>query len=237
MALPRHGFLLALAGSMAVHAAVLILPGMEFEPRPGPAPATVVKVTLAAVQNEPAAAEKQPIPKSKNEPVVAEKQPVRKSKLRPAPRPARVVPQAAPRDEPVPEPVANPPFIAASGAAENQAPRVAAPVSEAPVQLATASKARASEPDYVARYLHNPPPSYPWQARRMGVEGRVVLHVEILPDGNTGRIDIRQSSGHELLDQAAISAVGGWRFDPARVAGEPITAWADVPISFRLTDR
>jgi protein TonB len=71
----------------------------------------------------------------------------------------------------------------------------------------------------------------------MGVEGRVVLHVEILPNGNTGRIDIRQSSGHELLDQAAIRAVGAWRFDPARVAGEPITAWADVPISFRLTDR
>lgn len=206
---------------MAVHAAVLNWTGMEFEPRPGPAPATVVRVTLAAVQNEPVGAEK---------PVT------REQRLRPVPRPERIVAKAAPRDEPVPEPVANPP-IAAPGAAENQAPRVAAPAPEAPVQLATVSRARASEPDYVARYLHNPPPSYPWQARRMGVEGRVVLHVEILPDGNTGRIDIRQSSGHELLDQAAISAVGGWRFDPARVAGEPITAWADVPISFRLTDR
>lgn len=220
MVSPRYGFLLALAGSLAVHGAVLILPGMEFEPRPGPAPATVVKVTLAAVQNEPVGAEK---------PLTRERRP------RPVPRPERVVAKAAPREEPVPEPVANPPFIA-PGAVENQAPRVAAPVAEAPVQLATVSKARASEPDYVARYLHNPPPSYPWQARRMGVEGRVVLHVEILPNGNTGRIDIRQSSGHELLDQAAIRAVGAWRFDPARVAGEPITAWADVPISFRLTE-
>jgi len=102
--------------------------------------------------------------------------------------------------------------------------------------LATVSKARAREPDYVARYLHNPPPPYPWQARRMGIEGRVVLHVEILQNGNTGRIEIRQSSGHELLDQAAIRAVGDWRFDPARAAGTPITAWADVPISFRLTE-
>lgn len=221
MASPRHGFLLALAGSLAVHAAVLTWSGMEFALRPGPAPATVVKVTLAAVQNEPVGAEK---------PLIRERRP------RPVPRPERVVAKAAPREQPAPEPVANPPFIA-PGAVENQAPRVAAPVAEAPVQLATVSKARASEPDYVARYLHNPPPSYPWQARRMGVEGRVVLHVEILPNGNTGRIDIRQSSGHELLDQAAIRAVGAWRFDPARVAGEPITAWADVPISFRLTDR
>jgi protein TonB len=120
---------------------------------------------------------------------------------------------------------------------ENQAPRVPAPALEAPVQLAAVPKARASEPDYIVRYLYNPPPQYPWQARRMGIEGRVVLHVEILQNGNSGRIEIRQSSGHELLDQAAIKAVGGWRFDPARIAGSRITAWADVPISFRLTDR
>ena len=105
------------------------------------------------------------------------------------------------------------------------------------MQLASVPQARASEPDYVARFLHNPPPQYPWQARRMGIEGRVVLQVEILQNGSAGRIEIRRSSGHELLDQAAIEAVGGWRFDPARVAGEPITAWAEVPISFRLTER
>jgi protein TonB len=122
---------------------------------------------------------------------------------------------------------------------ENQGPRVPAPApaAEPPVQLATVPKTRSSEPDFIVRYLHNPPPQYPWQARRLGIEGRVVLHVEILQNGNSGRIEIRQSSGHELLDQAAIKAVGGWRFDPARIAGSPITAWADVPISFRLTER
>jgi protein TonB len=213
--------LLAVAGSMAIHAAVLTWGGMEFVPRPEPAPATVVKVTLAAVQNEP---------------VVAEKPVTPKAKLRPVPRPERVVPQATAREEPVAEPIAKPSFIAQS-VVENQPPRVAAAAPEAPIQLATAPAVRANEPDYVARYLHNPPPSYPWQARRMGIEGRVVLQVEILQNGNAGRIEIRRSSGHELLDQAAIKAVGGWRFEPARVAGTPITAWAEVPISFRLTDR
>jgi protein TonB len=221
MVSPRHGFLLALAGSMAVHAAVLTWAGLEFAPRPEPAPTTVIKVMLAAAENEPA---------------VAEKHVTRTPKLRPVPRPERVVSQATPRKEPVPEPIANQPFIAQSSA-ENQAPRVPAPAPEAPIQLATVPRARASEPDYIARYLHNPPPPYPSQARRMGIEGRVVLQVEILQNGNAGRIEIRRSSGHELLDQAAIKAVGGWRFDPARVAGAPITAWADVPISFRLTDR
>lgn len=212
----RHGFLLALAGSTAVHAAVLTWAGMEFSPPPGPAPATVVKVTLAAAQNES---------------LVAEKPVTRKSRIRPAPRPERVVAQPTPREEPVPEPTANQSLIA-QDTVENRAP---AP--QPPLQLATAPTARASEPDHIARYLHNPPPAYPWQARRMGIEGRVVLQVEILPNGNAGRIEIRQSSGHELLDQAAIKAVAGWRFEPARIAGTSIVAWADVPISFRLTDR
>ena len=69
------------------------------------------------------------------------------------------------------------------------------------------------------------------------MEGRVILRVEILPSGETGRIEVRQSSGHDLLDQAAVKAVGGWRFTPVRTAGAIVTAWAEVPISFRLTER
>lgn len=227
MASPRHGFLLALAASVAVHGAVLTWSGMEFARPPESAPAPVIKVTLAAVQVEP---------------VVTEKPVTRKSSARPVPQPERVVPLATPREEPVPEIIAKQ-FPVVQSVAEIQAPRAPAPAPaaaaapEPPLHLATVPKAYASEPDYGARYLHNPPPSYPWQARRMGVEGRVVLQVEILPNGNAGRIEIRQSSGHALLDQAAIKAVGGWRFDPARIAGEPIIAWAEVPISFRLTGR
>jgi protein TonB len=70
----------------------------------------------------------------------------------------------------------------------------------------------------------------------MGIEGRRV-HVEILQSGGAGRIEIRQSSGHDMLDQAAIKAVTGWRFEPARISGTAITAWADVPIRFKLDDR
>lgn len=223
MVSPRHGFLLALAGSVAVHAAVLTWSGMEFALPPEPTPAPAIKVTLAAVQIEPA---------------VTEKAVTRKTGSRPVSRPGRVAPQATPRDDPVSETIANPSPVIQSVAA-NPALRPPAPAAapEPPIQLATVPQARASEPDYVARYLHNPPPPYPWQARRMGIEGRVVLQVEILPNGNAGRIEIRQSSGHALLDQAAIKAVGGWRFDPARIAGAPIIAWAEVPVSFRLTER
>ena len=218
----RHSFGWALTGSIAVHAAALTWGTLEFTPHPVPTQETVIEVKLDAAQSEPVAEDKRP-----TEP--------RKLPLPAQPRPQRA-PQLTPRNEPAPERAAAQPFIA-QNAVENEAPRTIAPAAEAPAQVAVVPEARAREPDYVARYLHNPPPQYPWQARRMGIEGRVVLHVEILQSGGAGRIEIRQSSGHDMLDQAAITAVTGWRFAPARISGAPITAWADVPISFRLTDR
>lgn len=216
-----------MTGSIAVHAAALTWGTLEFTPQPVPTQETVIEVKLDAAQSEPVAEEKRP-----TEP--------RKLRLpaqpQPQPQAQRTVPELTPRNEPAPERAAAQPFIA-QNAVESEAPRTAAPAAGAPVQLAVVQEARAREPDYVARYLHNPPPQYPWQARRMGIEGRVVLHVEILQNGGAGRIEIRQSSGHDMLDQAAITAVTSWRFAPARISGATITAWADVPISFRLTDR
>lgn len=212
-----------MTGSIAVHAAALTWGTLEFTPQPVPTQETVIEVKLDAAQSEPVAEEKRPA-----EP--------RKLRLPARPQPQRTIAQQTPRNEPAPERAAAQPFIA-QNAVESDAPRTIAPAAEAPAQVAVVPEARAREPDYVARYLHNPPPQYPWQARRMGIEGRVVLHVEILQSGGAGRIEIRQSSGHDMLDQAAIMAVTGWRFAPARISGAPITAWADVPISFRLTDR
>lgn len=223
----RRSFGWALTGSVVAHAAALAWGTLEFAPPPAPVPPTAIEVKLAAAQKESAFEEKQAVEPQKLP---------RTAKPQPQPQPQRPILQTAARNGPVPERAAPQPFTAQSPV-ETEAPRAAAPTQEAPVQLAIVPEPRARERDYVARYLHNPPPPYPWQARRMGVEGRVVLHVEILQSGDAGRIEIRHSSGHEMLDQAAINAVSGWRFAPARVSGAPITAWADVPISFKLTDR
>lgn len=112
------------------------------------------------------------------------------------------------------------------------APQTAAsPVSPA-VPLATAD----TEPDYHAAYLHNPPPVYPMSARRMGIQGRVVLHVEVQADGICGQITIRQSSGYAMLDNAALQTVRNWHFAPARHAGQAVSRWFLVPIQFSLKD-
>ena len=109
---------------------------------------------------------------------------------------------------------------------------VAAPASIAAVVPAIPD----TEPDYKASYLNNPPPSYPMVARRMGLQGRVVLNVEVLASGVCGEINIHKSSGYTMLDNAALQTVKSWRFMPARQAGHAVDKWFMIPIQFSLKD-
>lgn len=92
------------------------------------------------------------------------------------------------------------------------------------------------EPDYQASYLKNPVPSYPMVARRMGWQGKVVLNVEVLANGSPGQINLHQSSGHDVLDKAALKAVSKWRFVAARQNGQTVAKWFLVPIPFILKE-
>ena len=92
-------------------------------------------------------------------------------------------------------------------------------------------------PRYDADYLRNPAPAYPAIARRLHLEGRVVLRVRVGPKGAALETLVDTSSGYDILDQAAVAAVRAWRFAPARQGGAAIEAWVQVPVAFRLTDR
>lgn len=96
------------------------------------------------------------------------------------------------------------------------------------------SSASITLPRFNAAYLNNPAPIYPPVARRMGEQGRVVLHVRVRADGTPVEVTIDRSSGSSRLDQAAIEAVRHWRFIPARRGEAPVEAPVLVPISFTL---
>jgi len=87
-----------------------------------------------------------------------------------------------------------------------------------------------------ARYRDTPRPEYPDAARRAGREGRVLLRVLIDDQGEAKAVEVSASSGSEVLDQAATSAIKRWRFHPARAGDQPIESWVSVPIDFRLTE-
>ncbi|MBI5117686.1 energy transducer TonB [Candidatus Poribacteria bacterium] len=85
-------------------------------------------------------------------------------------------------------------------------------------------------------YLHNPKPEYPRAARQAGHEGTVTLLVEVFPNGRTGEVRVDKTSGHELLDKAAIEAVRKWRFVAAKKGANPAAAWVKIPVEFSLED-
>lgn len=88
-----------------------------------------------------------------------------------------------------------------------------------------------------AQALSNPKPEYPPVAIRRGYEGTVVLEVEVLPDGAVGDVRVKSSSGHAILDRAAVDAVRLWRYEPARSLGRSRRSLVEEPVRFRLVDR
>jgi periplasmic protein TonB len=91
-------------------------------------------------------------------------------------------------------------------------------------------------PTFDAAYLKNPKPLYPPVARRMKLEGTVILQVLVSAEGKPELVHLAKSSGSSVLDQAALTAVQGWSFVPARQGNNSISAWVDVPLRFRLVD-
>ncbi len=86
----------------------------------------------------------------------------------------------------------------------------------------------------IPAYRHNEQPHYPVMAKRRGYQGEVVLHVLVDSRGSVSEIEIKATSGHSILDRAALAAVKRWRFFPAIAGGKPVAMWVDVPIDFRL---
>jgi len=85
------------------------------------------------------------------------------------------------------------------------------------------------------KYAENPKPLYPLEARKKGYEGEVVLRVEVLSNGRVNQVEVKKSSGYELLDRSALHTVKGWKFIPAKKGESPIPLWVNIPIKFTLT--
>ncbi|CAB1369281.1 Protein TonB [Denitratisoma oestradiolicum] len=101
-------------------------------------------------------------------------------------------------------------------------------------QSAPAPVPALTQPRFDADYLDNPAPPYPPMARRLGEQGRVILRVHVLPNGQASEIHIQTSSNSSRLDQSARDTVSRWRFLPAQRGEEAIAAWVLVPIAFSL---
>lgn len=155
----------------------------------------------------------------------------------PPPPPEAVKPKPQPRlmstPKPTPSAIATPPDPEPVAEAVAEIPAPPAP----PAAPSTAPPAEpvVVPPNFVAAYLNNPPPVYPYAAKLRRETGEVRLRVLVTREGTAGDVRIEQSSGSTSLDQAAREVVfRKWRFVPAKRGDETIEAWVIVPVVFEL---
>jgi protein TonB len=86
-----------------------------------------------------------------------------------------------------------------------------------------------------AKIIDQPAPVYPSSVRQAGVQGTVVLHVIIGPDGKVSQLAV--VSGDPVLAQAAMDAVRRWRYMPTLIAGNPVEVDTTISVPFVLDDK
>jgi TonB family protein len=83
-----------------------------------------------------------------------------------------------------------------------------------------------------ANVLRHPTPKYPLAARREHLAGAGSFFLEIdTISGAVTHVTVSKSTGHTILDQAAISALRQWRFAPHSAVE------VSVPITFSMDSR
>jgi protein TonB len=155
----------------------------------------------------------------------------------PTPQPVQPTPTPAATPQPSPAPLAIAPSAAATAATAAAPTAVAAPPAAASTGTAVSAPpapAKVELPSSSADYLNNPKPPYPALSKRLGEQGRVIVRVWIGTDGIASQASVKQSSGFDRLDQAAVATVLKWRYVPGKRGGVPEAMWFDVPVNWVL---
>lgn len=79
---------------------------------------------------------------------------------------------------------------------------------------------------------------YPLMARKVGMQGVVLVRCRVTRDGTPVAVEVARASSHPLLDQAAlrsVARVGHFPAIPAEVAGDVVNL--TIPLRFSLSER
>jgi TonB family protein len=91
------------------------------------------------------------------------------------------------------------------------------------------------EVDVKAEILSRPEAGYTREARRVGMQGNVVLKVLLLPNGKIDRVRVVRRVPYGLTENA-IRAACEIKFKPAVKAGAEVSQWVTLEYVFRLAN-
>lgn len=104
-------------------------------------------------------------------------------------------------------------------------------ISSAPTFTPFTVSPRLRNREEVARALQR---NYPPMLKDAGVGGKVLVWFLIDENGKVRKYQVKESSGHEALDQAALKVADVMEFTPALNRDQKVAVWVALPIEFSV---
>ncbi|HLZ43921.1 MAG TPA: TonB family protein [Candidatus Sulfotelmatobacter sp.] len=101
-----------------------------------------------------------------------------------------------------------------------------------PVNSLRGGATRTPQQSSANRIIHQVAPEYPPKAKAQGIQGPVVLDVQVGGDGRVSGVQV--ISGDPVLADAAVSAVKQWIYTPFSVDGKPVERQSRITLRFTL---
>jgi len=137
------------------------------------------------------------------------------------------------------------PPIAASSQVKGQSPLHSVPATAAAITAPAATGSPAvsrsaatrnydtgtvAEQSYEAAYLYSPPPPYPYAAKKLKLQGTVIVRVLMSREGLPKKVVLEKTSGVRVLDETTVEWVmKNYKFKPA-----PHEFLVNVPVEYKL---
>lgn len=86
----------------------------------------------------------------------------------------------------------------------------------------------------LAKVKFRPSIKYPFKARKFGYEGKVILHLHVSEKGNVERVEIKKSSGFNVLDNEAMKYGSKFEFYPYKKSNINVPVIIILPVVFQL---
>lgn len=91
-----------------------------------------------------------------------------------------------------------------------------------------------SDLDTPPRPTSKPPPRYPKELLKKKQGGRVLILVTVDEQGFVSNASVKEGSGFQEMDQAALEAAKKWKFKPGIKGGRKAVMTAKIPFTFRV---
>jgi protein TonB len=94
----------------------------------------------------------------------------------------------------------------------------------------------AGDLDQPPREVVKTPPLYPLSARQREIEGYVQVRFLVDERGRVSELSVLDSSPRRIFEDSVLRAVPGWRFEPGRIDGRPVSSWVVTTIRFEMEE-